>query len=208
MATSFPLDQSNGYEAVAEEFMARRTSSRVGVATVREWAQSLPVGADVLDLGCGHGVPVSQALVDCGLTVYGVDASPSLIAAFRARFPAALAECSGVEDSEFFGRSFDGVVAWGLIFLLAPTAQSRLIDSVSAVLKPGGRFLFTSPEQACEWSDNLTRQRSVSLGADVYRQVLDAAGLVLVGEAEDEGENHYYFARMPDRASAHGLVDP
>jgi 2-polyprenyl-3-methyl-5-hydroxy-6-metoxy-1,4-benzoquinol methylase len=178
--------------------MSRRTGSSVGVATVREWAKPLPPGTAVLDLGCGHGLPISQALVDEGFTVYGVDASPSMIAAFRARFPHARAECSAVEDSQFFGRTFDGVVAWGLIFLLAADAQAKLIHKVSTALKPGGRFLFTSPHQVCQWPDNLTRQNSVSLGSDAYRQTLEAAGLILVYEAEDEGQNHYYFVRKRD----------
>lgn len=178
--------------------MCRRTGSSVGVATVRAWANALPPGAAALDLGCGHGMPISQALVDEGLAVYGIDASPTMIAAFRARFPNAPAECGAVEDSQFFGRRFDGVVAWGLMFLLAPDAQANLIHKLSAVLKPGGRFLFTSPHQVCEWSDDLTGQMSGSLGSDTYRRILEAAGLILVHEAEDEGENHYYFVRKPD----------
>ena len=191
-------DRSNGYEAVSGEFITGRTRSSVGAATVRQWAKALPPGGDVLDLGCGPGAPISQTLVDEGLNVYGVDASPSMIAAFRARFPHASAERSDVEDSQFFGRSFDGVVAWGLMFLLPPDAQVNLIHKVAAGLKPGGRFLFTAPRQICEWSDNLTGRKSVSLGSDAYRRILESAGLLLDDETEDEGENHYYFVRKPD----------
>lgn len=182
--------------------MSRRTRSDVGVATVREWAKELPPGGAVLDLGCGHGVPISQCLADQGLIVYGIDASPSMIAAFRARLPDAPSECSPVEDSQFFsGRRFDGVVAWGLIFLLAPAVQAAVIHKVAVGLKRGGRFVFTAPQQPCEWPDNLTLRKSVSLGAEAYRQILKAAGLILLDEAEDEGENHYYLARKPDTHS-------
>ena len=189
---------SQGYEAVAREFIAVRTRSTIGVATVRQWAETLPRGGTVLDLGCGHGVPISEALADAGHAVCGVDSSPSLVAAFRARFPAAAVECARAEDSPFFGRSFDGVVAWGLVFLLAPEAQADLIHRVARALKPGGRFLFTAPSQVADWVDILTGQPSRSLGSDAYRQILHEAGLVLTGEAEDEGENHYYFADRPE----------
>ena len=94
-------DRSNGYEAVSEEFISSRTRSDVGAAAVRQWAKALPPGGDVLDLGCGHGAPISEALVDEGLNIYGVDASPSMIAAFHARFPHAPVEISAVEDSRF-----------------------------------------------------------------------------------------------------------
>jgi 2-polyprenyl-3-methyl-5-hydroxy-6-metoxy-1,4-benzoquinol methylase len=158
-----PSDKSNGYEAVSGEFISGRTRSSVGAATMRQWAKTLPPGGDVLDLGCGPGAPISQSLADEGLNVFGVDASPSMIAAFRARFPHAPAERSAVEDSQFFDRSFDGVVAWGLMFLLPPDAQVNLIHKVAAALKPGGRFLFTAPHQICEWSDNLTGKYTANL---------------------------------------------
>ncbi|MDZ4700477.1 MAG: class I SAM-dependent methyltransferase [Rhodothermales bacterium] len=190
-----PTDPSNGYDALSAEFIAARDRSTIGVASVRAWARTLPPGAAVLELGCGHGVPISEALVDEGVTLFGLDASPRMIAAFRTRLPGVEAVCSPVEDSDFFGRTFDGVVAWGLFFLLSPAAQETLIHRVAASLHPGGSFLFTSPGQRCEWQDVLTGQVSVSLGSEAYRRVVEAAGLALAYEANDEGENHYYVAR-------------
>jgi methylase of polypeptide subunit release factors len=79
-------DRSNGYESRAHEFMVQRRP-HIGVATVRDWARNLPSGGSVLDLGCGHGVPNAQLLLALGLLVHGVDASPTLAAAFEERFP-------------------------------------------------------------------------------------------------------------------------
>jgi 2-polyprenyl-3-methyl-5-hydroxy-6-metoxy-1,4-benzoquinol methylase len=185
-------DPSNGYEAVASDFIARRGRSDVGVETVREWARSLMPGTSILDLGCGHGVPISLDLLRSGFAVYGVDASPSLTTEFRRRFPQAQVACERVEDSRFFGRTFDGVVAIGLMFLLPAEAQRILIRRVARAMNSGGRFLFTSPEQECSWSDVLTGRRSHSLGAEAYRAALLDAGLTLLGEYVDEGDNHYY----------------
>ena len=124
-----------------------------------------------------------------------------MIAAFRFRFPNALVECCAVEDSQFFGRKFDGVIAWGLIFLLSPDVQANLIRKIALALRPGGGFLFTAPRQACEWSDNLTRQKSVSLGSDAYRKIINSEGLTLVDETEDEGQNHYYWVSKPSNVA-------
>jgi 2-polyprenyl-3-methyl-5-hydroxy-6-metoxy-1,4-benzoquinol methylase len=33
----------------------------------------------VLDLGCGTGIPNSKILIDEGMTVYGIDASPTMV---------------------------------------------------------------------------------------------------------------------------------
>lgn len=188
-------DRSNGYEAVAAEFMENRERANIGVATVRKWARTLSPGATILDLGCGHGVPLLRALMHDGFMVYGVDASPSLTDAFRRRFPDAHVACEPVEESSFFDRTFDGILAVGLIFLLHPEGQRELIRKVARALNPGGRFLFTSPVQACTWTDVLTGLPSQSLGAEKYEAALTDAGLVLVGEHRDEGDNHYYDAR-------------
>ncbi len=188
-------DPSNGYESVASEFVARRGQSGIGAATIRAWARSLSPGASILDLGCGHGAPISAALMDDGFDVYGVDSSPTLAAMFRDRFPRAHVVCEAVEDSSFFGRKFDAIVAVGLMFLLPADVQDRLIRRIAQTLSSGGRFLFTSPAEACIWKDVLTGQQSLSLGADTYKDLISNAGLVLVDEYLDGGDNHYYDSR-------------
>jgi len=189
---AYQKDPSNGYEAIATEFIAVRQRSGVGVATVRAWGRLLPQGATILNLACGFGVPNSQALIEDGFVIYGVDASPSLITEFRRRFPDVNVACEAVEDSLFFDRTFDGVIAVGLLFLLSEDSQRDLIRRVGLALNSGGRFLFTSPAQSCTWTDVLTGRESLSLGADAYKAIIADAGLNLVGEHSDEGDNHYY----------------
>lgn len=174
--------------------MARREQRSIGVATVLRWARSLPPGAAVLDLGCGHGVPLSMALMNDGFAIFGIDPSPSMTAEFRRRLPQAHVACEAVEDSQLFGRSFDGILAWGLIFLLRAGAQRDFIPTVASALSPGGSFLFTAPAQSCVWPDALTGRESLSLGSEVYTALLSDAGLSLVGEHVDEGDNHYFEA--------------
>jgi 2-polyprenyl-3-methyl-5-hydroxy-6-metoxy-1,4-benzoquinol methylase len=185
-------DASRGYDAIADAFVAAR--SPVGAAIIRQWARALPRGASVLDLGCGSGHPVSEALAQEGLAVWGIDASPRLVAGFQARLPAAEVACESVETSRFFERSFDGVVAVGLLFLLAPDEQRGLIRRVASALRPQARFLFSAPAQACTWMDALTGRGSVSLGREGYLAALADAGLDLIAEQDDEGANHYYDA--------------
>ncbi len=188
-------DPSGGWEAVAQQLIRARHGSRVGTQVIRDWSQDLPEGAVVLDLGCGSGEPVSTELAKRGFTIFGVDASPSLIAQFRRQLPHAQAECCAVESSRFFDRSFDAVVAVGLMFLLPAAMQSQLIARIGRALQDDGRFLFSAPWQVCEWNDILTGRRSVSLGAAEYERQLRAAGLRVTGKYVDEGESHYFSAR-------------
>jgi cyclopropane fatty-acyl-phospholipid synthase-like methyltransferase len=151
----------------------------------------------VLDLGCGPDMPTIEALLAAGCSVHALDASPSLMSALRERFPEVPVACEAADTSSFFDRRYDGIVAWGLMFLLTPAAQGRVITNVSLALMPGGTFLFTAPSQSCTWTDVLTGQLSTSLGASAYHDLLASEGLVVREEGDDEGGNHYYVAKKP-----------
>jgi SAM-dependent methyltransferase len=189
-------DGSNGYEAVATIYIARRgtrSDHSIGAEVVKAWADSFPPSATVLDLGSGPGEPSTRILREAGLMTYAVDASPTMVAAFRERFPGVPIELNTVEGSEFFNRTFNGVLAWGLLFLLDPAAQALVIEKVARALEPQGRFLFTAPREPSEWLDGMTGCPSQSLGEHTYKRLLREAGLVWVADTQDEGGNHYYF---------------
>jgi SAM-dependent methyltransferase len=191
------MDRSNGYEGVSQEFLAHRggvRSTGIGVKEVQLWAQSLPAAASVIDLGCGPGLPITDVLVAKGLHVFGVDASPTLVDAFRRNLPNSPVVCEAVQNSAFFDRTFDAALAWGLMFLLSPEDQQRLIHRIAQLLTARGHLLFTSPAIPAVWNDAMTGLASRSLGAAEYRRLLASAGFCIASEYEDAGQNHYFDA--------------
>lgn len=183
------------YDSVFERFVSARRRE-IGVHDVTEWARSLSPGSTILNLGCGDGVPISQALVKAGFEVFGVDSSPKMIAAFRANRPGASAECAAIQESAFFGRSFDAVVAWGVMFFLSAVDQETVIAKVARALKPRGRFLFTAPRPMVTWEEPFAGVTftCVSLGAERYGRLLSEHGLTLMDEHTDAWDNDYYLA--------------
>jgi len=190
------MDLSNGYEEIAKIFIEERTKSEKGIGRdcVRHWAKSFLPNSTVLDLGCGTGIPVSQILLEEGLAVYGIDASRTMVKEFQVNFPNCPVVCEAVENSQFFGRKFNGILSWGLLFLLPGELQAMVIEKSSKAMDIGGRFLFTAPGIEAEWADILTGQNSISLGSLKYQELLRNSGFKLLEEFEDEGENHYYHA--------------
>ena len=149
------MNPSNGYEALAQQFTAIRHDPNrpIGTSTVRSWVQSLTKGSHVLDLGCGSGIPISKAIADQGHRVYGIDASPTLVAAFRDHLPDHPIRCEAVETSGFYGLQFEGIIAWGLLFLLPEQTQVELFAKIADHLHPEGQFLFTAPSQIAHGPD-------------------------------------------------------
>src|SRR5262245_3471084 len=158
------VDRSNGYDQVAERFVRTR-NPEVGAVIVLEWAQSFLAGASVLDLSCGHGEPVARILAARGCQIFAVDASLRSGEEFRKRFPAAMAEHAAAE-SEFFKQKFDGIIAWGLLFLLAPETQMLILRKTAKALQSNGKLLFTAPREAVTWKDAIRGHNSVSLGEE------------------------------------------
>jgi len=124
-----------------------------------------------------------------------VDASRKMVRAFQERFPRVPIECGAVEDSAYFNRAFDGIVAWGLLFLLPEATQAGVIIKIAKALNAGGLFLFNAPLAAVRWKDPVTNRESVSLGKQAYAELLLSQGLTLIGNMLDEGGNHYYSCR-------------
>jgi SAM-dependent methyltransferase len=197
------IDRSNGYESIAAEWLALRGNSKtrsytIGVKEVRKWAKTLPSDSSVIDVGCGPGIPLTAVLVEEKLQVFGVDAAPSFVEAFRHNLPGTPVVCESVLKSNFFNRTFDAVLSVGLMFLLKTEEQHLLIRRFAEALVSGGRLLFTSPAKPHVWNDIVTGMESISLGAAEYHKQLAAVGLSVVSEYEDEGQNHYFDALKID----------
>jgi SAM-dependent methyltransferase len=189
------MSNANGYEEHASDFIALRDRSTVGVDVVRDWAQSLQPGAETIDIGCGSGVPVTSTLLEAGLRIWAVDASPAMVQTFRVRFPNIPVRCEVAEKSDFFGLKYDAAISIGLLFLLAERAQVCLLSRVAKILRPGGRFLFTAPIEVGAWKDVTTSLESRSLGKRRYKEALYKSGFRLLETRQDEGANNYYDAQ-------------
>lgn len=186
------MDSTDAYETHALTFLRRRDSSTVGTQVINRWAQTLGRGAAVIELGCGGGYPVTRVLHEAGLRLYAVDSSPTLVAEFKLRFPDVPVLCEKVQKSRFFDKTYDAAIAIGLIFLLSESEQLALITSVSRILVPGGRFLFTAPVETGNWVDQNTGQVCKSLGRAVYETSLEAVGFHVVSTFADAGDNNHY----------------
>ena len=92
-------------------------------------------GERILDLGCGDGV-LTETLVAAGAEVVGIDTSPEMVAAARARgLDVRVADGQALA----FGPEFDAAFSnAALHWMLDAAAVAR---GVSASLKPGGRFV-------------------------------------------------------------------
>jgi ubiquinone/menaquinone biosynthesis C-methylase UbiE len=107
----------------------------------------LQAGESVVDVGCGTGTLAIAAKRRVGPTgkVYGIDASPEMIAKASKKAKKAGVEVvfkSGiVEALPFQDESFDAVLSTLMLHHLPAAAREQGVREMRRVLKPGGRVL-------------------------------------------------------------------
>lgn len=92
-------------------------------------------GERILDLGCGDGA-LTAALVEAGAQVVGVDSSPAMVAAARARgLDAHVMDVTALDFDDAFDAIFSNAV---LHWVKPPEAAAA---GIVRALKPGGRLV-------------------------------------------------------------------
>jgi cyclopropane fatty-acyl-phospholipid synthase-like methyltransferase len=138
----------NTYDKIAGKYaVARRKFD--SLPYLEKLRAALPEGADVLDLGCGSGVPVAKFLVDAGCRVRGVDLSEKQIELAKRNVPEGtfeLRDISGIGVGEY---AVDAVVSFYAIFHVPRETHADLFAKMRSFLRPKGMLLVTMA--ATDW---------------------------------------------------------
>ncbi|ODP37399.1 class I SAM-dependent DNA methyltransferase [Sphingomonas turrisvirgatae] len=176
------------YQRHAHAFDAARRRSFLERPWLERFARALPVGGNILDLGCGGGEPIARFLCDRGFHMTGVDIAPSMIQLARTRFFRHRWVESDMRSFAADAATFDGVIAWSSLFHLDAAAQQRMIPRIAAWLKPGGIAMFNAgPERGVRIGEfEGEALYHASLSPAEYRAAFASCGLAeLAYRAED-----------------------
>ena len=130
------------YDRIAADYNRGRLEEFGDRRVLAPLFEGLPPGSQVLDLGCGAGVPMTQALAE-RYEVTGIDVSAEQIKLARQQVPNARFVQSDMTHLDFSAETFDAVVSFFAIFHLPREEQPKLFGDIFDWLKPGGFFLAT-----------------------------------------------------------------
>ena len=188
---------ADGYDAIAERYY--EWSDARPSAVRRRWLaralELIPPGADVLDLGCGAGIPMTRALAD-GRHVTGVDISARQIELARAAVPTATFIQADMTALDLPEASRDGVVAFYSLTHVPRADLPGLLADISRWLRPGGVLIASMGAQDAPddvEADWLGAPMFFShYGAKRNRALVRAAGFDLeVAVIEEEPEDRH-----------------
>jgi SAM-dependent methyltransferase len=208
-AVADPVDiVASGYDRIADRYLAW-SALRPSAARLRalELADALiPAGADVLELGCGAGVPMTARLA-VGRRLTGVDVSAEQLRRARRNVPGATFVQADLTQLDRPAASLDAVVAFYSLTHVPRERLPGLFERIATWLRPGGAFIASlgvedDPGGVEDWLG--VEMYFSQYSARVNRRLVEAAGLVVEGadvisEPEDRHDARFLWvvARVP-----------
>ena len=134
---NFKKTVKEGYNAIADRYLAERTRDSEDVRLLDDFMERLPPNAKVLDAGCGAGIPISQMLSE-HFDVTGVDFSEAQIELAKKHVPNANFICQDMTKLDFAENTFDGICSYYAIIHIPREEHQPLLTNFYRMLKPGG----------------------------------------------------------------------
>jgi SAM-dependent methyltransferase len=196
----------------AERFRTELAGKPLDRALLAAFAELVRATGDrpVADIGCGPG-HVTAHLHALGLTVFGVDLSPQMIAVARQAYPDLRFEEGTMTALDLPDDALGGVLAWYSTMHLPPDLLPHAFAELHRVLSPGGHLLVAFVVGDEQGHRAAAFGRPISLDfylrppdrvADLLREAGLAVRAQLVREP-DEGETAqraYMLVRKPRSA--------
>lgn len=196
-----------GYDALSYRYRADDADEGRYGPWLRQLQARLRPGADVLDLGCGCGVPVARTLAAAGYRVTGVDLSEVQVGRARQLVPGATFRQADATVTEFEPASFDAIACLYTLIHMPLEAQPGLLRRAAGWLRPAGWLLAVAGQEAWTGTDDTWLGGSTTMwwsqaDAATYRSWIEAAGLAVAEQAfvpEGDGGHALFWARKPLR---------
>ena len=199
------IEKKNAFEAyniIADSFSENRYQGLMEKVYLDMLIAITGKGANVLDLGCGTGMPMMNYLLTQGMHVTGVDASYRMLDIARHNLPSADFLQADMRQLSL-DRKFDAIIAWHSFFHLPAEDQPSMFNVFKSHLKNGGVLLFTSGTEHGEvWGMNGgTNLFHGSLDTREYQSLLEARHFRILEYIEDDpacGNANVWMAQLFD----------
>ncbi len=205
-----------GYDRIADRYLDLRRSHGADARLLSSLERLLPAHSNVLDVGCGAGVPITRRL-SRRFKVLGVDFAPKQIARARRNVPEARFLCADMRSLDLPKASFDAICCFYAMIHVPRRAHARVLRGFARLLRPSGLLL------VCMGAEDLPSQYEEDYhGAPMFWSHFDdvtnlrlirSAGFRLiwarrVRDATDDGGQHLFvLARRKGSSRTSGRRD-
>jgi SAM-dependent methyltransferase len=194
----------SGYNAISRDYRGDDDPAHEYDQWLADLQARVPGRGEVLDIGCGCGVPVARRLAAAGHRVTGVDISDVQIERAGRLVPGAAFLRADATEIDFPPGSFDAVVCLYALIHMPLDRQPRLLRDIARWLRPGGWLLAITGQTAWtgtedNWLGGPATMWWSQADAGSYRSWLGQAGLEVTGQQfvpEGDGGHALFWAQL------------
>ena len=190
------------YDKMGERYHNFRDNEKFK-GELQKFVELLPKSSQVLDAGCGVGIPVSQFLVKEGFNVTGVDISKKLIDLAKENVPEANFYQKNILKLDYQEGSFDGIICVYTLWHIPRVNHSSIIENFHRMLNNSGILVINTGMHGSEgmsdffgepmlWSNNNPSKTFESVKKAGF-EILFEGSLILGGEKQ-----YWIFAQKSD----------
>ncbi len=184
-----------GYNKIAGEYSDWRRAFK-NRKQLEELAALLPEKAQILDVGCGTGIPATKFLFERGYEVVGIDLSVEMLKMARINVPGAEFLEKDMTQLDFENGSFDGLTAFYSIIHVPREKHQALFHTFNRILKPDGLILISLGRTEWEGTEDFHGALMFwsHYGREKSMELVERAGFDIIFDklVEDGGETHYW----------------
>ncbi|MEN2416009.1 class I SAM-dependent DNA methyltransferase [Flavobacterium mesophilum] len=144
----------NSYNKIADRWKEIRNNSALN-KPILDFLEKVKPNGNILDIGCGTGLPIAKYFSEENHFVTGIDISEKMIEIAKSRE----IKNAAFYVSDFFdfktSEKFEGIIAWDSLFHFPKERQKEIYSTIYDLLLPGGYFLFTHGKQEDEHTDKM-----------------------------------------------------
>ena len=184
---------ADGYDSIAEQHEEWASSVRIEERTkyTAVLLEKLPEGADILELGCGSGIPTTQQLA-VKFAVTGVDISAKQVELAQQKVPTAKFIHSDMIQLGFLEGSFDAIAAFYSMIHVPRQEQADLLCKIRSWLRPGGLLVATMGAHSTEayFNENFLGKPMYwsNFDSETNRRLVREAGLSIISAKEETAD--------------------
>jgi cyclopropane fatty-acyl-phospholipid synthase-like methyltransferase len=181
----------DGYARIAATYAAQRDQYK-SLKHLERFADLVPAGSTILDVGCGAGKPVDEYLIGRGSAVHGLDLSEQMIDLARSNVPAATYEVRDMSSLQVGDYRVGGIVSMYAIFHIPRERHGQLLKRFASFMPEGGALLITMGSGDWEGVEDDFHGAEMfwsHYGPETNRKLVEQAGFQVVIDEIDTTAN-------------------
>lgn len=196
----------NSYNRIIDDWIKARNNSIVNKPII-DFADRINTNGNILDIGCGTGLPIDKYFSERNFSIIGIDASDKMLE---------IAKSNEIKNTQFFlsdffnfdsNERFDGIIAWDSLFHFPKQRQKDIYSKVYSLLNPGGFFLFTHGKEENEHIDEMFGEQFYysCLSKDFVLDLMNEIGFELEYSIEEfvEGNDQRDWVVLARKSNDH-----